>query len=87
MTVTQSLSALLSSNWTKVGFALSLLGLGAATAKTFTEIREVPHVLARHDSTNTELLKELNHTASVQLCLNIAQLRHSDWTRCLIGEP
>lgn len=90
MTFTQSVTNVLQSNWTKVGLVLSLLGIGAATVRTVDQIKNVPGILARHDSVTVELLqefRELNKTHHVQLCLNVAQLRHSDWTRCLVEEP
>lgn len=74
-----ALLAILNHKLTKIGLALALVGFGAATAKTVTDIRDVPRVLSRHDSITVELLK----TAKTTLCLNIADRRRTDWTLCL----
>lgn len=65
-----------------ISVVLALVGFGAGMAKTNSEIRavrDVPQMIVRHDSVTSELVR----IARVQLCLNLSDRRHTDWTACL----
>lgn len=78
-------------HWPKIALAFALVGVGAASAKTVKTVQEFPVLQAKHDSSlsalRNDMLPEMREQTKLQrqsLCLQVALLRHSDWTVCLL---
>lgn len=88
----QNLLSLLSTHWQKFTLALALVGFGAATANAFTSVKQVPAMLSKHDSTTAvqnEILTKMYMVELTNLCIQVSDREHADWTRCLLpaGTP
>lgn len=83
----------LSGRWKAIGLAFGLLGAGFTAGSASTGFLKIPDRVTtleqRADSLNAQLkdirhdVAELRHSNSIQLCLQIAEKRHTDWQECL----
>lgn len=72
--------------WKKVGIIAAILPIVAAAAGAYSAGRAVismPERLARHDSLTTYFGERQTRIMQEMLCIQIADHRHDDWTKCL----
>lgn len=80
----QEILRVISTGWGALVAMLTIMGVLFTVFRNAVSLNALPEALHHHDSTTAVYEHKMLEIQETELCIQVAQLQHTDWASCLI---